>query len=131
MISSGQEIKKDMKKESIANKPPEKPIDEVSNGSPLLFSETIVRTTRKGAARGLHTLPPPQALPLQLPLAGNHSQWELQGQHLRTGQRTETPDHTSAWEPEVGHAAVSGSCLKVVRYSIVVVLIHLVSAMLL
>ncbi|XP_043393892.1 SH3 domain-containing kinase-binding protein 1 isoform X2 [Chelonia mydas] len=42
------EIKKDMKKESIANKPPEKPIDEVSNGSPLLFSETIVRTTRKG-----------------------------------------------------------------------------------
>uniref|UniRef100_A0A8C3RQL8 SH3 domain containing kinase binding protein 1 n=1 Tax=Chelydra serpentina TaxID=8475 RepID=A0A8C3RQL8_CHESE len=43
-----QELKKDMKKESIANKPPEKPIDEVSNGSPLLFSETIVRTTRKG-----------------------------------------------------------------------------------
>uniref|UniRef100_A0A8C4VJD8 SH3 domain containing kinase binding protein 1 n=1 Tax=Gopherus evgoodei TaxID=1825980 RepID=A0A8C4VJD8_9SAUR len=42
-----QEIKKDMKKESIANKPPEKPMDEVSNGSPLLFSETI-RTTRKG-----------------------------------------------------------------------------------
>ncbi|XP_039385066.1 SH3 domain-containing kinase-binding protein 1 isoform X6 [Mauremys reevesii] len=41
------EIKKDMKKESIANKPPEKPMDEVSNGSPLLFSETI-RTTRKG-----------------------------------------------------------------------------------
>uniref|UniRef100_A0A8C4VLU6 SH3 domain containing kinase binding protein 1 n=2 Tax=Gopherus evgoodei TaxID=1825980 RepID=A0A8C4VLU6_9SAUR len=36
-----------MKKESIANKPPEKPMDEVSNGSPLLFSETI-RTTRKG-----------------------------------------------------------------------------------
>uniref|UniRef100_A0A452I712 SH3 domain-containing protein n=1 Tax=Gopherus agassizii TaxID=38772 RepID=A0A452I712_9SAUR len=32
---------------SIANKPPEKPMDEVSNGSPLLFSETI-RTTRKG-----------------------------------------------------------------------------------
>lgn len=42
------EIKKDMKKESIANKPPEKPIDEVSNGNPLLFSETIIRTTRKG-----------------------------------------------------------------------------------
>ncbi|XP_075769729.1 SH3 domain-containing kinase-binding protein 1 isoform X4 [Pelodiscus sinensis] len=36
-----------MKKESIANKPPEKPIDEVSNGNPLLFSETIIRTTRK------------------------------------------------------------------------------------
>ncbi|XP_074839465.1 SH3 domain-containing kinase-binding protein 1 isoform X4 [Carettochelys insculpta] len=42
------EIKKDMKKESIANKPPDKPIDEVSNGSPLLFSETIIRTTKKG-----------------------------------------------------------------------------------
>uniref|UniRef100_A0A8C0G4X6 SH3 domain containing kinase binding protein 1 n=1 Tax=Chelonoidis abingdonii TaxID=106734 RepID=A0A8C0G4X6_CHEAB len=41
------EIKKDMKKESIANKPLEKQMDEVSNGSPLLFSETI-RTTRKG-----------------------------------------------------------------------------------
>ncbi|XP_067401118.1 SH3 domain-containing kinase-binding protein 1 isoform X3 [Emydura macquarii macquarii] len=42
------EIKKDMKKESIANKPPEKCIDEVSNGSPLLVSEAIIRTTRKG-----------------------------------------------------------------------------------
>ncbi|NXE45898.1 SH3K1 protein, partial [Casuarius casuarius] len=42
------EIKKDMKKENIANKPPEKPINEVSNGSPLLLSETIIRTNRKG-----------------------------------------------------------------------------------
>ncbi|XP_017939727.1 SH3 domain-containing kinase-binding protein 1 isoform X1 [Manacus vitellinus] len=43
-----EEIKKDMKKENTANKPPEKPINEVSNGSPLLLSETIIRTNRKG-----------------------------------------------------------------------------------
>ncbi|KFO97689.1 SH3 domain-containing kinase-binding protein 1, partial [Calypte anna] len=42
------EIKKDMKKENAANKPPEKPINEVSNGSPLLLSETIIRTNKKG-----------------------------------------------------------------------------------
>uniref|UniRef100_A0A8C8SKY3 SH3 domain containing kinase binding protein 1 n=1 Tax=Pelusios castaneus TaxID=367368 RepID=A0A8C8SKY3_9SAUR len=42
------EKKKDMKKESIAYKPPEKCIDDVSNGSPLLVSEAIIRTTRKG-----------------------------------------------------------------------------------
>ncbi|NXA83142.1 SH3K1 protein, partial [Thryothorus ludovicianus] len=41
------EIRKDMKKENTANKPPEKPINEVSNGSPLLLSETIIRTNRK------------------------------------------------------------------------------------
>ncbi|NXW15655.1 SH3K1 protein, partial [Circaetus pectoralis] len=41
------EIKKDMKKENTANKPPEKPINEVSNGSPLLLSETIIRTNKK------------------------------------------------------------------------------------
>ncbi|XP_074014671.1 SH3 domain-containing kinase-binding protein 1 isoform X1 [Numenius arquata] len=42
------EIKKDMKKENTATKPPEKPINEVSNGSPLLLSETIIRTNKKG-----------------------------------------------------------------------------------
>ncbi|NXN77546.1 SH3K1 protein, partial [Bombycilla garrulus] len=42
------EIKKDMKKENTANKPPEKPINEISNGSPLLLSETIIRTNKKG-----------------------------------------------------------------------------------
>ncbi|KAK2533767.1 SH3 domain-containing kinase-binding protein 1 isoform X5 [Columba livia] len=42
------EIKKDMKKENTANKPPEKPINEVSNGSPSLLSETIIRTNKKG-----------------------------------------------------------------------------------
>lgn len=47
-----QEIKKDMKKENIANKPPEKPINEVSNGSPLLLSETIIRTNKKGKVYG-------------------------------------------------------------------------------
>ncbi|KAK2519670.1 Sh3kbp1 [Columba guinea] len=45
---SNLEIKKDMKKENTANKPPEKPINEVSNGSPLLLSETIIRTNKKG-----------------------------------------------------------------------------------
>uniref|UniRef100_A0A8B9MHX8 SH3 domain containing kinase binding protein 1 n=1 Tax=Accipiter nisus TaxID=211598 RepID=A0A8B9MHX8_9AVES len=35
-------------KENTANKPPEKPINEVSNGSPLLLSETIIRTNKKG-----------------------------------------------------------------------------------
>ncbi|XP_066170035.1 SH3 domain-containing kinase-binding protein 1 isoform X3 [Sylvia atricapilla] len=43
-----EEIKKDMKKENTTNKPPEKPINEVSNGSPLLLSETIIRTNKKG-----------------------------------------------------------------------------------
>ncbi|NXB70886.1 SH3K1 protein, partial [Donacobius atricapilla] len=42
------EIRKDMKKENTANKLPEKPINEVSNGSPLLLSETIIRTNKKG-----------------------------------------------------------------------------------
>ncbi|XP_030331971.1 SH3 domain-containing kinase-binding protein 1 isoform X3 [Strigops habroptila] len=42
------EIKKDMKKENTANKPPEKPINEVSNGSSLPLSETIIRTNKKG-----------------------------------------------------------------------------------
>uniref|UniRef100_A0A8B9MI36 SH3 domain containing kinase binding protein 1 n=1 Tax=Accipiter nisus TaxID=211598 RepID=A0A8B9MI36_9AVES len=35
-------------KKNTANKPPEKPINEVSNGSPLLLSETIIRTNKKG-----------------------------------------------------------------------------------
>lgn len=47
-----QEIKKDMKKENIANKPPEKPINEICNGSSLLLSETIIRTNRKGKVYG-------------------------------------------------------------------------------
>ncbi|XP_064330621.1 SH3 domain-containing kinase-binding protein 1 isoform X2 [Phalacrocorax carbo] len=47
-LKAEEEIKKDMKKENTANKPPEKPINEVSNGSPLLLSETIIRTNKKG-----------------------------------------------------------------------------------
>ncbi|XP_054829588.1 SH3 domain-containing kinase-binding protein 1 isoform X2 [Eublepharis macularius] len=42
------EIKKDVKKESLASKASEKSIHEVSNGSPLLLSETIIRSSRKG-----------------------------------------------------------------------------------
>ncbi|XP_053163944.1 SH3 domain-containing kinase-binding protein 1 isoform X2 [Hemicordylus capensis] len=42
------EIKKDVKKESLTNKAPEKSIHEISNGSPLLLSETIIRTSKKG-----------------------------------------------------------------------------------
>uniref|UniRef100_A0A8C9UGW3 SH3 domain containing kinase binding protein 1 n=1 Tax=Serinus canaria TaxID=9135 RepID=A0A8C9UGW3_SERCA len=48
------EIKKDMKKENTANKPPEKPINEVSNGSPLLLSETIIRTNKKAKVNARH-----------------------------------------------------------------------------
>ncbi|XP_062982508.1 SH3 domain-containing kinase-binding protein 1 isoform X1 [Elgaria multicarinata webbii] len=42
------EIKKDVKKETLANRAPEKSIHEVSNGSPLLLSETIIRASKKG-----------------------------------------------------------------------------------
>uniref|UniRef100_A0A8B9F3T8 SH3 domain containing kinase binding protein 1 n=1 Tax=Amazona collaria TaxID=241587 RepID=A0A8B9F3T8_9PSIT len=37
-----------MKKENTTNKPPEKPINEVSNGSSLPLSEAIIRTNKKG-----------------------------------------------------------------------------------
>ncbi|ETE69129.1 SH3 domain-containing kinase-binding protein 1 [Ophiophagus hannah] len=42
------EIKKDVKKESFASKAPELSMHEVSNGSSLLLSETIIRTSKKG-----------------------------------------------------------------------------------
>ncbi|XP_062833313.1 SH3 domain-containing kinase-binding protein 1 isoform X1 [Anolis carolinensis] len=42
------EIKKDVKKEPFASRATEKSIHEVSNGSPLLLSETIIRTSKKG-----------------------------------------------------------------------------------
>ncbi|XP_007434679.1 SH3 domain-containing kinase-binding protein 1 isoform X1 [Python bivittatus] len=42
------EIKKDVKKENLASKGPEMSIHEVSNGSSLLLSETIIRTSKKG-----------------------------------------------------------------------------------
>ncbi|XP_063161224.1 SH3 domain-containing kinase-binding protein 1 isoform X1 [Candoia aspera] len=42
------EIKKDVKKENLASKASEMSIHEVSNGSSLLLSETIIRTSKKG-----------------------------------------------------------------------------------
>ncbi|XP_072471435.1 SH3 domain-containing kinase-binding protein 1 isoform X4 [Notamacropus eugenii] len=42
-----EEIKKEMKKETLSSKPPEKPVQEVSNGSSLLSSDTIIRTNRR------------------------------------------------------------------------------------
>ncbi|XP_051841107.1 SH3 domain-containing kinase-binding protein 1 isoform X1 [Antechinus flavipes] len=41
------EIKKEMKKEILSSKPPEKPMQEVSNGSSLLSSDTIIRTNKR------------------------------------------------------------------------------------
>ncbi|XP_043852791.1 SH3 domain-containing kinase-binding protein 1 isoform X7 [Dromiciops gliroides] len=41
------EIKKEMKKETLSSKPPEKPMQEVSNGSSLLSSDTVIRTNKK------------------------------------------------------------------------------------
>ncbi|XP_063161225.1 SH3 domain-containing kinase-binding protein 1 isoform X2 [Candoia aspera] len=43
-----EEIKKDVKKENLASKASEMSIHEVSNGSSLLLSETIIRTSKKG-----------------------------------------------------------------------------------
>ncbi|XP_068919561.1 SH3 domain-containing kinase-binding protein 1 isoform X4 [Petaurus breviceps papuanus] len=41
------EIKKEMKKETLSSKPPEKPMQEVSNGSSLLSSDTFIRTNKR------------------------------------------------------------------------------------
>ncbi|XP_027721966.1 SH3 domain-containing kinase-binding protein 1 isoform X2 [Vombatus ursinus] len=41
------EIKKEMKKETLSSKPPEKPMQEVSNGSSLLSSDTVIRTNKR------------------------------------------------------------------------------------
>lgn len=46
-----QEIKKDMKKDPLSNKAPEKPMHDVSSGNPLLSSETILRTNKRGMAK--------------------------------------------------------------------------------
>ncbi|XP_068919560.1 SH3 domain-containing kinase-binding protein 1 isoform X3 [Petaurus breviceps papuanus] len=42
-----EEIKKEMKKETLSSKPPEKPMQEVSNGSSLLSSDTFIRTNKR------------------------------------------------------------------------------------
>lgn len=41
------EIKKDMKKDLLSNKAPEKPMHDVSSGNALLSSETILRTNKR------------------------------------------------------------------------------------
>uniref|UniRef100_A0A2K6V8J6 SH3 domain-containing protein n=1 Tax=Saimiri boliviensis boliviensis TaxID=39432 RepID=A0A2K6V8J6_SAIBB len=48
---SSQEIKKEMKKDPLANKAPEKPMHEVPSGNSLLSSETILRTNKRGERR--------------------------------------------------------------------------------
>ncbi|XP_069320128.1 SH3 domain-containing kinase-binding protein 1 isoform X9 [Eulemur rufifrons] len=45
------EIKKEMKKDPLSNKAPEKPMHEVSGGNSLLSSETILRTNKRGERR--------------------------------------------------------------------------------
>ncbi|XP_064220545.1 SH3 domain-containing kinase-binding protein 1 isoform X10 [Aotus nancymaae] len=45
------EIKKEMKKDPLTNKAPEKPMHEVPSGNSLLSSETILRTNKRGERR--------------------------------------------------------------------------------
>ncbi|XP_030663449.1 SH3 domain-containing kinase-binding protein 1 isoform X4 [Nomascus leucogenys] len=45
------EIKKEMKKDPLASKAPEKPLHEVPSGNSLLSSETILRTNKRGERR--------------------------------------------------------------------------------
>ncbi|XP_078220356.1 SH3 domain-containing kinase-binding protein 1 isoform X8 [Callithrix jacchus] len=49
--TAGEEIKKEMKKDPLANKAPEKPMHEVPSGNSLLSSETILRTNKRGERR--------------------------------------------------------------------------------
>lgn len=49
--TAGEEIKKDMKKDLLSNKAPEKPMHDVSSGNSLLSSETILRTNKRGERR--------------------------------------------------------------------------------
>ncbi|XP_066104949.1 SH3 domain-containing kinase-binding protein 1 isoform X7 [Saccopteryx bilineata] len=45
------EIKKEMKKDHLSSKAPEKPMHEMSSGNVLLSSETILRTNKRGERR--------------------------------------------------------------------------------
>ncbi|XP_015420363.1 PREDICTED: SH3 domain-containing kinase-binding protein 1 isoform X3 [Myotis davidii] len=45
------EIKKEMKKDPLSSKTPEKPMHEMSSGNALLSSETILRTNKRGERR--------------------------------------------------------------------------------
>ncbi|XP_076418041.1 SH3 domain-containing kinase-binding protein 1 isoform X8 [Peromyscus maniculatus bairdii] len=49
--TAGEEIKKDMKKDPLSNKAPEKPVHDVASGNALLSSETILRTNKRGDRR--------------------------------------------------------------------------------
>ncbi|XP_059240710.1 SH3 domain-containing kinase-binding protein 1 isoform X2 [Mustela nigripes] len=49
--ASETEIKKEMKKDPLSSKAPEKPMHEVSSGNALLSSETILRTNKRGERR--------------------------------------------------------------------------------
>nr|XP_035949474.1 SH3 domain-containing kinase-binding protein 1-like isoform X4 [Halichoerus grypus] len=49
--TSETEIKKEMKKDPLSSKAPEKPMHEVSSGNALLSSETILRTNKRGERR--------------------------------------------------------------------------------
>lgn len=55
---SSQEIKKDMKKDPLSNKAPEKPMLDVASGNALLSSETILRTNKRGMAKSGGSLSP-------------------------------------------------------------------------
>ncbi|XP_053434935.1 SH3 domain-containing kinase-binding protein 1 isoform X6 [Nycticebus coucang] len=48
---SESEIKKEMKKDPLSSKAPEKPMHDVSSGNSLLSSETILRTNKRGERR--------------------------------------------------------------------------------
>ncbi|XP_012881969.1 PREDICTED: SH3 domain-containing kinase-binding protein 1 isoform X4 [Dipodomys ordii] len=48
---SESEIKKDVKKDLLTSKAPEKPMHDVSSGNPLLSSETVLRTNKRGERR--------------------------------------------------------------------------------
>lgn len=41
-----------MKKDPLSNKAPEKPVHDVASGNALLSSETILRTNKRGMAKG-------------------------------------------------------------------------------
>ncbi|KAM4818728.1 SH3 domain-containing kinase-binding protein 1 isoform 5-T5 [Thomomys bottae] len=45
------EIKKDVKKDPLTSKAPEKPVHDVSSGNPVLSSETVLRTNKRGERR--------------------------------------------------------------------------------
>ncbi|XP_075394898.1 SH3 domain-containing kinase-binding protein 1 isoform X2 [Tenrec ecaudatus] len=48
---AGEEIKKEMKKDPLTSKAPEKPIHDIASANALLSSETILRTNKRGERR--------------------------------------------------------------------------------